>query len=238
MNKKGVICFSIILASSVGLNRAQANDSGNERGAAFACSESDKSISCDQKRQVEEIWVDMNKSYTQLADEVISNPSSAMESGCLDGIMQMDLSIITVDPKGIWSSVYAGIKDELMNLACNAAEKEVNEATAFLDAKLEAPMGLGNASVGRSGRVSGFNDVSNTRVEMTDTEAQREVVSEVFGEYPKVNRRRWTEQQVERRRVNDVGVSTRSRRTENEEKVEDVLDLNRIFDSNESNEGQ
>ena len=225
MNRLKVILFSMALIPAP----IFAQQAGGEANNALSCPSGDDSIACKHKEQVEAIWVDMNKSATYLTDELIQNPDSAIEAGCLNDIMQVDLSVITVDPYGIWNSVYAGLKDQLMNMACSAVEDKLNEASAYLDAKLEAPMGLGSVSLGQSGRANSFSDLQESRVYMNDREAQEAVVEKVFGEYPRVNQRRWTEQEIEQRRIENGGPSTRSRRSAQEEKVRSVLNVNRIF---------
>lgn len=201
------------------------------QGGAFSCPEGDDSIACKQKAQIEEIWVDMNKSATYLTDELVQNPQSVIEAGCLDGIMQMDLSVITIDPYGIWNTVYAGIKDQLINMACSAVQDKINEATEYLETKLEAPMGLGSVSLQQRGRVDSFSEIQESRVLMDNSEAKNTVIKEVFDEYPRVRRRQSTEQQIDQRRVQNGGKSTRTQRNENEEKVQAILDVDRIFNN-------
>lgn len=210
-----------------------AQESVENSGGAFSCPEGDDSIACHQKKQVEEIWIDMNQSVSTLTDELVTNPDKAIEAGCLDDIMQLDLSVITVDPYGVWNTVYAGLKDELMNMACSAVEEKLNEATAYLDLKLEAPMGLGSVSLGQSGHAQSFSDAQDARVHMNNNEARDEVINQVFGEYPRVNQRQWTEQSIERRRIENGGPSNRARRDKKEESLRSVLNINNVFNDDE-----
>jgi len=210
---------------------------------AFGCAESDTSIACSQKNQVQEIWTDMNKSFSYLTDDLIQNPSSAIDAGCLNDINKVDINAIAIDPKSIFSGIYAALKDQILNKACDAINDKVNEATSYLDQRLEAPMGIGSVSVSTRGSsdVQSFSDIASSRSRLTNREATSEAVQEVFGEYPRITRRDWTDQSVEEIKVEARGVDTRSQRTEDQERLDSLLDLGRLFkpeveEEEESNE--
>ena len=210
---------------------------------AFGCAESDTTIACSQKNQVQEIWTDMNKSFSYLTDDLIQNPSSAIDAGCLNDINKVDINAIAIDPKSIFSGIYAALKDQILNKACDAINDKVNEATSYLDQRLEAPMGIGSVSVSTRGSsdVQSFSDIASSRSRLTNREATSEAVQEVFGEYPRITRRDWTDQSVEEIKVEARGVDTRSQRTEDQERLDSLLDLDRLFkpeveEEEESNE--
>ena len=210
---------------------------------AFGCAESDTSIACSQKNQVQEIWTDMNKSFSYLTDDLIQNPSSAIDAGCLNDTNKVDINAIAIDPKSIFSGIYAALKDQILNKACDAINDKVNEATSYLDQRLEAPMGIGSVSVSTRGSsdVQSFSDIASSRSRLTNREATSEAVQEVFGEYPRITRRDWTDQSVEEIKVEARGVDTRSQRTEDQERLDSLLDLDRLFkpeveEEEESNE--
>ncbi len=185
----------------------------------------------------------MNKSFSYLTDDLIQNPSSAIDAGCLNDINKVDINAIAIDPKSIFSGIYAALKDQILNKACDAINDKVNEATSYLDQRLEAPMGIGSVSVSTRGSsdVQSFSDIASSRSRLTNREATSEAVQEVFGEYPRITRRDWTDQSVEEIKVEARGVDTRSQRTEDQERLDSLLDLDRLFkpeveEEEESNE--
>ena len=104
-------------------------------------------------------------------------------------------------------------------------------------------MGIGSVSVSTRGSsdVQSFSDIASSRSRLTNREATSEAVQEVFGEYPRITRRDWTDQSVEEIKVEARGVDTRSQRTEDQERLDSLLDLDRLFkpeveEEEESNE--
>ena len=223
----------LLLASIVFSEIAIAQESD-----AFGCADSDTSIACSQKNQVQEIWTDMNKSFSYLTDELIQNPSSAIEAGCLNDINKVDINAIAIDPKSIYSGIYAALKDQILNKAYDAINDKINEASSYLDQRLEAPMGIGSVAISSRGTsdVQSFSDIASSRSRLTNREATSEAVQEVFGEYPKINRRDWTDQSIEEIKIEARGVNTRSQRTEDQERLDSLLDLDRLFKSNVAEE--
>lgn len=205
------------------------------------CPAADTSIACEQRRQLDEIWVDMNKSSSALVDDVMEAPKKAEEMGCLDQLKQIDLSVVTVDPRSIWSTVYAALKDRIVNRACTAINDAVNEQTARLNNRLEAPMGLGSVAIQQSGTGNGLDNFTRTRVRITDEDARREVVRDTLGVYPTIQSQSDTDIKIREDRETRVGTSDRERRTAEQEDLERVLDFNRLWkkdtdgDSNDGN---
>lgn len=227
---------TLVLAISTLVNMANAEESAS----ALGCESGNNSLACAHKNEVETIWMDMNSSYSQLTDEIMQNPDSAIDAGCLNDISQVDLSVITIDPKNILSGIYAALKDQLLNMTCNAVNDKVNEASSYLDTKLEAPMGLGSVGLNTaySHDISTFSDISDSRVRLSNAEATNQAVEEVFGERPRINRRAWGSQSVEEIRVQGRGVDTRTQRSSDQEELENILDVNRLFELGEDVENE
>jgi hypothetical protein len=99
-------------------------------------------------------------------------------------------------------------------------------------------MGIGSVAISSRGTsdVQSFSDIASSRSRLTNREATSEAVQEVFGEYPKINRRDWTDQSIEEIKIEARGVNTRSQRTEDQERLDSLLDLDRLFKSNVAEE--
>lgn len=219
---KGKLLIAILCAMA---NQALADDS------IYDCPDGDTSLACSQQAQIEAIWVDMNQSANYVIDELMQDPESALEAGCLDNIRSIDLSIMTIDPTSIWTEIYAGLKDKLINQVCSAVEERANELTAMLETNLEAPYGLGSVKIQQSSSISSFSELTDSRVRLSDEEAKAEVVEKVFGEPLEPTPFRYTEKSMDEAFLIQNGVSTHAVREASEEKIESVLDQNRLWDA-------
>ena len=101
----------------------------------------------DQKAKLERIGVDMNQSGKELYDTFTSNPQKVVESGCLDNMRNIGLDIIVIDPANLLGALYAALKDELLNQACEAATKHANKLESKLQEKLELPYGIASVEM-------------------------------------------------------------------------------------------
>jgi hypothetical protein len=203
----------------------------------YDCPDSDDSLACQQKSQIEAIWVDMNQSANTLVDDIMTFPESAVEAGCLDNIRSIDISILTIDPLSIWTDIYSSLKDELISQVCSAVEDKVNELSAELETDLEAPLGLGSISITSGYSIDTFSELTDTRVKLTNSEAKEEVVESVLGDYSVPRHQKYTEKAMNDAYFEDNGTYRMIERTEDEEKIETMLNLNRLWSTDEDEDG-
>lgn len=204
----------------------------------YDCPEGDESFACKQKENVDAIWVDMNKTASNVVDNIMTAPESAAQAGCLDDIRSINTSIMTVDPFSIWSEVYQGIKDQLITQVCSAVEDRINEQTTKLAFTLEAPLGLGSVGVDQSYDIETFDELTNTRVQLSNREAKNKVVGDVFGDYTVPTAKHFTEKSMDKEFLETQGVSKRADRNKAEENIESIIDFNRLWKKESGNESK
>ena len=137
-----------------------------------------------QKQQVQMLLADMNQSAKEVADNVISEPQSAMDAGCLSSIQGVDLGVFTVDYTNIWGAIYNSLKDQIVNSACDASSNWVNSQTAALDSTLQMPFGMGSISVTQGSTINDWQSALSTDVEMDSTELATQVTTDTLGQVP------------------------------------------------------
>jgi hypothetical protein len=192
-----------------------------------------------QKEQLNAIQVDMQKSYKSLVDEVTTVPQKVEDSGCLDGLLSIDTSIFVIDPASIWTALYAGLKDQLLNRVCNAAEEYANEATALLEFKLEAPLGIGSIGISQGNRVRDWDNlIDDSRVVLTNEEAADIVNNEVYnGDTLSVPRSKaWTGNDISLQGV-ETRQESRIREKEQKESLKGLLNIKNIWADKKKDEG-
>tara|TARA_R110001583_G_scaffold176714_1_gene331511 strand:- start:3776 stop:4465 length:690 start_codon:yes stop_codon:yes gene_type:complete len=214
--------LAVSIALSCLVNNANAS-------SVYDCEDGDDSLACRQKENIEEIWVDMNQSASTVVDDIMTAPEAAVEAGCLDDIRSIDLSVMTVDPYSLWSEIYSSLKDQLTSQVCSAVEDKINEQTEKLDTTLEAPLGLGEVSVSNSYDINSFDELTETRVKLTNDEAKKDVVESVFGSSTVRSAKHFTEKSMDRVYLEKNGTTKRAVRTSEEEELESALDFNRLW---------
>lgn len=202
---------------------------GNVAATTTSCPETDDSFACQQRRAMNETWVYMNQSTSEMIDTIIEEPGKAIDMGCLDRLSQIDLNIFTIDPRAIWGDLTAGIMDTIRDFACTAIEDKYNEYAERLNVTLEAPLGLGSVELGTSGFVDDSDDFTETRVRLSNEEARSKVIQEVLGEYPSPYRSRNAERELDQLRIDAEGTSDRQRVDKDEESIKRVFDINSLF---------
>jgi hypothetical protein len=193
------------------------------------CTAKPDSLVCKQQEDIERIWVDMNQSVDFVVDDVMAIPTKAVDAGCLDELRKFDLSIITVDPYSIWSDIYADIKDKLLSLSCTAVEDGIRKQTEKLKGKLEAPYGLGSVSLREGSYINSLEDVSHTRVILSNEAAKRKVVDEVFRGKTVPEVKRFTERKMSADFLEKNGTIKRIEKRERQETIEDTIDFDRLW---------
>jgi len=204
--------------------------------SAHAGGQEKESLAKEQAKEVENLMVSLQKKFKESQDDIVAAPQKAIEAGCLDNIFSVDLSVFAIDPANLWDQVYKEIKDQIINLACSATESYINEHTKKLEAKLEAPYGLGSIGVGQGGSIRDWDDIQNASVDLSNEEARERVSEGVFGTRPA------------NRRVQSVGDNilpnlaqpdpgARDRTKENEEKVKKILNFKSLWSDDGSKEG-
>lgn len=229
--------FLIIVLNSILASTAIAEETDGD-AVTEACPAENDSIACQQRRQLDAIWVDMNKTSSQLIDDIIEEPGTAEEMGCLDNLKRLDLSIVTVDPASIWTTLYASLKDSIINRGCNAIQSKINEQSARLAGRLEAPYGLGSIRLQQGRSSNGLTDLSRTRAVITNEQARQAVVTETLGVYPAPSSQSYTDHRL--RNVNVDKPNARKGVVINpaKEKIESVLNFNRLWNDEENEEDE
>ena len=179
------------------------------------------SIAAQQKEQLEYVIADINASAKTVVDTVVSEPQKAIDGGCLSNIQGIDLSVMSVDPTDIWGAVYSSIKDNLLSMACSAATDWANEQTAQLDLVLETD--IGNIELGQGSRISDWQSVQRTDVELSNDEVAEKVTTETLGDLPAIPSATGT------RRMESTRRTPGSNPKELEEAMEDSFNLKQIW---------
>lgn len=185
------------------------------------------SIAEQQQTQISDILTDMNQSAKEVADTVISNPQNAIDAGCLNNIMGIDLDVFAVDLTNIWSTIYGTIKSQIVDSACSASNDWVNQQTSVLDQSLEAPMGLGSISISQGSAIDEWQSVSTTDVELNNNEITTHVSTDVLGEVPMpsvINNAPST--------VSNSDTSPAQNTNDLEDEMENMLDLGKLWGEN------
>ncbi len=187
-----------------------------------------------QKQQIELLLTDMNNSALEVIDTVTSNPQKAIDSGCLDDIRSIDLSVFAIDLTNIWEPIYATLKDQIFNMVCNAAQKHINNITEKLTFDLQAPFGLSSVSVVQGDAITDWQSVTNSDVELDSTALVQKVSTKTLGTVPSAA-------QIEAAvKSLDTHAAAEAIRGSNKEKLESqfeqMLDLNTFFGSGKKEE--
>lgn len=233
INKSAAMLILTLLSTQAYSQTSVSSQSSN-------CAGGDDSIACQQKRELDAIWVDMNKSSMDVIDTVMTDPGKAREMGCLDNIRSLDLSVFTIDINGLWTSLYSALKDQLMDRVCDAIDQKVNEELNRLTFQLEAPMGLGEISLGRGSNANSLDDFGRVRARITNEEARRAVVEEVLDEQPRLGMQPITTKNVQNSREVELGVDDRTRvRKDAEELEKKIKSFKSLFkkDGDNDNDG-
>ncbi len=182
-----------------------------------------------QKAQIELLLTDMNNSALEVIDTVTSNPQKAIDSGCLDDIRSIDLSVFTIDLTNIWEPIYATLKDQIFNMVCDAAEQHINNITEKLTFDLQGPFGLSSVSVVQGDAISDWQSVTNSDVQLDSTALVQKVSTKTLGTVP-------TAAQIDAAvKSLDTHAAADAIRGNDKEKLESqfkqMLDLNTFFGS-------
>lgn len=217
--------------------QAQVEPSASSAGRSSACPESNTSFKCQQRRQVEAIWVDLNQSIGSTIETFTADPGTVFESGCLDDIASINFSIIRVDPASIWTELYNTLKDELINRTCSVLEDKINEHREALNLTLSAPFGLGSISIGEGTDIESTRDIFRFEQRVSNDVVRREVVDRVFGGRATAPQRDFSENRLELPNRNTTSPENRPKRSKKEESITKFVDLNKLWGKN-ANEDQ
>ena len=182
-----------------------------------------------QRKQIENVMVDLNKASKDLYETMTTEPQNVVESGCLGDLRNISLDGLVVDPADLLAGVYASLKDQLYDLACNAASDFANQATEKLNASLELPYGLGKVGVSQGGGIgTDPKNIFKTEVTIDSDEVAVDVTEGVLKDArisPYSVSRNVRELQE---RVGDKGTASK-KRNELEKNLEGMLDINKLF---------
>lgn len=219
--------------------QAQVQPGASGAAGSGACPASNTSFKCQQRRQVEAIWVDLNQSLGSTIEAFTGDPGTVFESGCLDDIASINFSIIRVDPASIWTELYNTLKDELINRTCSVLEDKINEHREALNLTLSAPFGLGSISIGEGTDIESTRDIFRFQQRKSNDAVRREVVERVFGGRATAPSRDFSENRLKLPSGKAVvGPESRAKRTEKEESITKFVDLNKLWGKKPNQEQQ
>lgn len=135
-----------------------------------------------QKDQLEQILIDMNKTGASLYDAFTNDPIGVVESGCLGTLRDIDFDIIPIDPTNILGPLFARIKEEMRNIPCSAVADRMSKINESLNAQLEQPHELGSPGLAQIHRVGdGSGQVPIVNVEIDEQQVASDVTQDVLG---------------------------------------------------------
>jgi hypothetical protein len=216
---------------------------GQSEPSSSTCAEGNDSFRCQQGRQVRAILIDLNQSVKGSIDTFTSDPGTVFESGCLDDIASINLSIFRVDPASIWTELYNQIKDEIINRTCSVIEDKINEHRNRLNLALEAPFGLGSVSISNGTDIESSQDIFRVKQTLSNQQIRNEVIQSVFGSPPTAPVRDFSENQIQLPNIQEGDKSSQQKRTKEQESITKFIDLNKLWgkktdENNSSNQGQ
>ena len=179
-----------------------------------------------QRDQVSLVLADMNKSAKEVIDTVVRDPQNAIDAGCLDGIMGIDVSVFAIDHTNVLNGVYQTIMNMIKNDVCNAATAWVNAQTAELDITLEAPFGLGSIDISQGSTVSDWQNVVSTDVEISNQEIYDKVGTKTLGRVPTHQ-----ENLDVANELAPTGISPSQDKREKEQSLFEMIDVKQIWSS-------
>lgn len=195
---------------------------------AASCPDSDTSFKCQQQRQLKAILVDLNQSVGPSIKTFVSDPGTVFESGCLDEIAGINLSIFRIDPTSIWTEVYQQLKDEITNRVCTKIQDKINEHRERLNITLEAPFGLGSVSVSNGAGIESTHDIFRVQDNASNNQIRRRVVEEVFGSPPTAPVRDFQENIITLPNTSHLQ-TPRQKRKKEEERITKFIDINKLW---------
>lgn len=201
---------------------------GNNTSSS-ACTPSNNSFKCQQRRQVEAIWVDLNQSVGSTIKAFTADPGTIFESGCLDDIASIDFSIIRIDPASIWTDIYNSLKDELINRTCTVLQDKINEHRQALNQTLTAPFGLGSISISNGTDIESTRDIFRFNQTTSNDQVRREVVDRVFGDRATAPVRDFSENRLALPNSQTIAAPTRPKRSKDQERISKFVDLNKLW---------
>jgi hypothetical protein len=142
----------------------------------------DPTVAEKQQAEIEGLMVGLNKNAKSTIDAVVSAPQDAIDSGCLDGILGLDLSVFSIDLTNLWGPLYDQMKSDLLSQACAAATDYVNQQTAQLTASLDTP--FGSISLTQGSAISDWQSVVRTDVQLSNVELTNQISTGVLGAIP------------------------------------------------------
>lgn len=135
-----------------------------------------------QRSQIDALMANLNTDAKNVVDTVVSAPQDAIDSGCLDGILGLDLSVFSVDLTNLWGPLYDQFKNQLLSQACSAATDYVNSQTAQLATTLNTP--LGGVSLTQGSAITDWNSVVRSNVTLSNTELNNRITTGLLGDIP------------------------------------------------------
>ncbi|MCU7951322.1 MAG: hypothetical protein KZQ64_04710 [gamma proteobacterium symbiont of Bathyaustriella thionipta] len=113
--------------------------------------------------------------------EFITEPLPADSQACLDGLMGIDLDIFSVDPSGRWKKVAQKLRDEMMDMACDAASTAWNDAVTALEGSMQLPYDLGGITISATSSKSewGVKDSSEFELSASEIDSFTKSVDEI-----------------------------------------------------------
>jgi len=189
-----------------------------------------------QKETLSKIMVDINKSSKKVYETFTSKPMGVVESGCLSDLRGVDFSALVIDPADLLAGIYKSLKEEMYNLACEAASEEMNKISKQMDKELELPVGMGDIGVGQGNNIGkSTGNLINSEVAVDSSEAAADITNSVLGEV-RVSKYKASKNidriNIEEHKTNRKKTNTKSL----VEKVEKFLNVDILWKGDESNE--
>lgn len=155
-----------------------------------------------QREDVSQLMADLNTDAKSVVDQVVSAPQDAIDSGCLGGILGLDLSVFSVDLTNLWAPLYSQFKQQLLSQACSAATDYVNSQTAQLATTLNTP--LGGVSLTQGTAITDWQSVVRTDVTLSNTELNNKITTGLLGDIPATSASTRTPSRVTTNEVSEV----------------------------------
>lgn len=155
-----------------------------------------------QREDVSQLMADLNTDAKSVVDQVVSAPQDAIDSGCLGGILGLDLSVFSVDLTNLWAPLYSQFKQQLLSQACSAATDYVNSQTAQLATTLNTP--LGGVSLTQGTAITDWQSVVRTDVTLSNTELNDKITTGLLGDIPATSASTRTPSRVTTNEVSEV----------------------------------
>ena len=229
MSAKKVFLISLLASAiSFGVSANGLTDKGDDAVTKG------KELIQKQKEEIENIMIDMNKTGAEIYDTLTEDPMSVAEAGCLDQIRWIDLDVMVIDPMDIWAGVYSMLKDQIYNMACEAANESINEANGILQTNLELPYSLGEISTSTpTYNTNPGGGVLDIDVDLDNDEVINDVREEIFGSGSQRVYDIKSDVEALRKNVKGNNYKPSDREKKAEDKLNEVLDIKKLWGSND-----